>query len=182
MSDVRICHEIRSLMADWLDGELSATLNARVDEHLAGCADCHAAFSTMRALGDDLSMLGRAADRIAETAAIGAGRSGQWRRPWVRAAAIVLMVASGIYFAGTRLPRPHADSLVARTTGHRIDARAAFNETTVVPEGECRAEGRTAVAIATDNPRVRIVWLYENTNETDGSTPSSGGVKPRPQS
>ncbi len=183
MSDARTCNEVRSLMADWLDGELSATLKVRVDGHLAECTDCRAAFSRMQALGGELSMLGGAADRIAENAVTFTGRSTYWRRSWVRAAAIVVLVVAGIYFAGTRLPVHHPEILVERKTpGDRIDVRPAPNETVIVPEAECRAEGRTAVAIASANPRVRIVWLYEDSGIPVGSTESSGGPKPRPQS
>lgn len=180
MIDARSCNEIRSLMADWLDSELSPALRSRVDEHLAACDSCRTAFDQMRAMGGDLTSLGLAGDRIAESAAHYGRSIPTWRRAWVRAAAIAIIVAGGIYVASTRHGERGSDAVVERmaenaNNGPDRDAVA------VMPGGTCQVSGHTAVAMATSNPRVRIVWLYEDTSVSDGSTNSSGGVQPRPR-
>lgn len=183
MNDPRTCNEIRSLVADWLDGELSATLRARVDGHLSGCDECHTAFSRMQSLGDDLSNLGGAADRMAEIAATVIRQPRYWQRPWIRAAAIVLLVAGGAYFGLTRLTLQGPEAVVERTPlpPHDIHGTPSSSESPL-HDNDCHVSGHTSVAVASINPRVRIVWLYENAGGGEGSTPSRGGVKPRPQS
>lgn len=165
-------------MADWLDGELSAVLKSRVDEHLAVCDSCRAAFDQMKGMGGDLALLGRAADRMAEGAMQRARPSPVWRQAWVRAAAVVILLAGGIYLASVRRGGPGRENFVDRTP---LDRGGNGNEVALVPEGECRVEGHTAVAMASANPRVRIVWLYEDAGIGEGSTPSGGGAKPQPR-
>ena len=48
------CTWSRDRLARYLDGELSAQERARLDEHLAACADCRAALEALRA-GDELA-------------------------------------------------------------------------------------------------------------------------------
>ena len=179
MIDPRSCNEIRSLMADWLDGELSAAMRLRVDAHLAACDSCRAAFDQMQALGGDLALLGAAADRMAEGAAQRVQPTPTWSRAWVRAAAVILLVAGGVYFAVGRRGTIEPVEIVERMPiqGELLQP----DRPAIVSPGECRAPGHTAVALATSNPRVRIVWLYEDSGIGEGSTESSGGAKPRPQ-
>ncbi len=183
MIDVRSCNEIRSLMADWLDGELSAVLTTRVAEHLAACDECQAAFTRMHALGEDLSLLGSAADRIAESATLGVRRPRFWQQPWVRAAAVVILVAGGLVVVNVRRTALTPDVVVDRTSTHQKIANPAvsLDEAALVAAGDCRVSGHTAVAMASTNPRVRIVWLYEDAGAAAGSTNSGGVPKPKPQ-
>jgi hypothetical protein len=180
MIDVTSCNEIRSLMADWLDDELTPVFKIRVDEHLADCRECRDAFSMMQGLGADLVVLGRVADRIADSALSGSHRLRFWHNPWTRAAAVVLLVVGGAYFARVRLSINEETGVGERTRQGNVVPLALIEST--VHERDCRAIGRTAVAIATANPRVRIVWLYDDAGVGIGSTNSGGGPKPRPQS
>ena len=166
-------------MADWLDGELSAALKSRVDEHLAACASCRAAFDQMEALGGDLVLLGRAADRMAQSAARNVRPLRTWRRAWAQAAAVLLLIAGGTYLAIGRRDANRPVAIRQPTALH--DGQYLSDAPVVVPPGVCRVEGHTAVAMASANPRVRIVWLYEDSRIGEGSTPSDGGAKPRPQ-
>jgi predicted anti-sigma-YlaC factor YlaD len=176
------CNEIRSLMADWLDDELTPVLKTRVDEHLAGCRECRGAFSTMQGLDANLALLGSAADQIAGSAPAGVRRLRYWQRSWIRAAAVVLLIAGGSYFARIRLATIKKTGVgEPASQQYAGDVPLAMNESAVL-EGDCRAVGRTVVALATANPRVRIVWLYEDAGTGVGSTNSSGGPRPRPQS
>ncbi|HKQ50206.1 MAG TPA: zf-HC2 domain-containing protein [Phycisphaerae bacterium] len=179
MADERTCNEIRSLMADWLDGELSAALRVRVDEHLAACDSCRAAFDQMQAMGGDLALLGRAGDRMAVGATQRVQVTPTWSRAWVRAAAVTLLVAGGVYFAVARRGNVEPVAIVERTPiqGESLQP----DRPAIVSPGECSAPGRAAVALATSNPRVRIVWLFEDSDISEGSTESSGGARPRPQ-
>lgn len=183
MIDVRSCNEIRAMMADWFDEDLPSALKARVDEHLAGCDPCRTAFSQMQAMGEDLSLLGHAADRIAATSTRIARRVRFRQQPWVRAAAVVLLIVGGFYLARNRPSIRDQEAMVERTPARQVSRNSppALNESTIVPDGDCRVSGHTAVAMASANPRVRIVWLYEDAGANVGSTNSSGGPKPRPQ-
>jgi anti-sigma factor RsiW len=180
---VRTCNEIRSLMADWLDDELTPVLKTRVDEHLAGCRECREAYATMEAMEENLSLLGAAANRIADRATPVVRRRSSWQMTWTRAAAIVLIFVGGWFIARTRYsPRDQWTSADRTPAKQRSDAPASTNTSNAALESDCRAIGHTAVAIATANPRVRIVWLYEDAGVGEGSTKSSSGPKPRPQS
>lgn len=96
----------------------------------------------------------------------------------MRAAAVAILVTGGIFVASVRRGGPGPEDFVDCTPSDRGGNR---NAVALVPERECRVEGHTAVAMASSNPQVRIVWLYKDAGIGEGSTPSGGGAKPRPQ-
>jgi anti-sigma factor RsiW len=126
------CQEVRERLSPFLDDELDPVASREVSRHLGSCPDCPAALERRRKLGESLRrdleyhhapdllrarvmQAARAATR--REAAPSRVATGSWR--WLSAAAAVLAVAGGSWWAAT-LPRLGAEGLVARevVSGH----------------------------------------------------------------
>jgi hypothetical protein len=100
------CDEMRPMIGDWLEGELSASDVERVESHLSECADCRAERDETAALLASAGELEREIapkrdlwegieSRIAETGEV--VRGPWWSQSWVGwAAAAVLVLALGV--------------------------------------------------------------------------------------
>jgi len=46
--DEAMCHELKALFSDYIDGELEAALCAQLETHLAECPNCRVMVDTVR--------------------------------------------------------------------------------------------------------------------------------------
>ncbi len=183
------CDDIRARLNDLLDNELSAGEHERIQAHLRECAACREFFARYETLQKDLSVLARAADRIAARP-VAAGTRARHRWPPIRAAAVVLLAAgigSAAYFM-----RPSADrELIVRDEPGTIHGLQLVDSEGSVPDrvpGDdafhlnlADKDDRLAVRMATENPRVHIVWLYGDP-PADESTDDEAIDEGRPRS
>lgn len=171
------CEEVMEGLDDWLDQALDARLRANVDVHLASCESCRREFARHRALADDLHVLGRIADRIVDAPA----HSGSWRARWTRIGrvAAILAIAVGAALVGwNRMNHGAAARFVEKGSiagpiepipdSHKRLARFEFEPS--------EPNRHMVVSVESDNPRVHIVWLYENTLGKPAQ-PSSRGAE-----
>jgi hypothetical protein len=120
------CDEMRPMIGDWLDGELSASQVERLESHLAECADCRAECDETAVLLASAGELEREIapprdlwegieNRIAETG--GVVRGPWWSQSWLGwAAAAVLVLALGAQMNRDRTPTSSSGSLAQSTT------------------------------------------------------------------
>ncbi len=172
------CDDIRAGLGDWLDGLADAGLRGEIDAHLGGCADCADFFEQHRRLAADLGALAGAAERMAAAAPLPA-RSGvrAWRLRWYAAAVVLLGVAVGVYRASPwreDQPQEFAEVSPGVGAGDRPEAWSGFQVT--VPAH------RLAVTLESANPRVHIVWLYDEVLPPDDSTGDGAGDSSAPPS
>jgi anti-sigma factor RsiW len=162
-------------------GDLPIGRVERVEQHLAGCADCRLLLEEMHAeltlLGDlrdasvDEAMLSRVRRRVpAETASVRPGWTG--RRPvllWAFAAALVLVAALEIPWRGRQTPMTRALRGDAAAPGaapalapspklvparHQLVRRRRHAATTQVGPP-------LLVQFVTDDPNIVIYWLVD---------------------
>ncbi len=157
------CERVMDHLDDWLDEALDARLRSAVDAHLAGCESCRREFARHRALADDLAVLGRIADRIVDAPVQRTLRRVRWTR--IGKVVAVLAIAVGAALAGWsqmnhRAPRQVADrdrNVPAGTpTSDENRAPTRFEYEPAEPSRHM------VVVVKSDNPRIHIVWLYEN--------------------
>jgi anti-sigma factor RsiW len=168
------CDDIRAGLDDWLDGPADAGLRREINAHLGECADCASFFEQHRRLAADLGALAGAAERMAEAAPRPA-RSGRqpWRLRWYAAAVVLLGVAIGVYRAAPwreDQPLRLAEVSPGVGTGDRPEASSGFQVTF--------PDHRLAVVLESANPRVHIVWLYDETLPPDDSTGAGNSSAP----
>ncbi len=145
------CKNIRAALDDWLDDRADAQVRAEIDTHLAKCDDCARFFKHHRELADDLLALAGAANRIADApTGIARPRRRRSRTAWGVAAAIFLLIGAGMYVARFR-----QDGIVTPPPERRMAELPAFH--VKVPEK------KLAVPIKSTNPRIHIVWFYNET-------------------
>ena len=115
------CEVCLELLEEYLDGELAATEQAQVGDHLIECADCAASFATLTAEQQLFARYDRelevppflwtrvAAHTVAENNAPKAkGWAALLARPLARVIAIVLLaIAFGVVYLVSRRPQPN---------------------------------------------------------------------------
>jgi len=179
---MRNCPSIQDRLDDWLDGLVDVEVREEIDRHLAACPCCAAIFERHRRLAENLRSLGCAGDRLADAArpqASSAPSASRWPRPshrwvgWQRplatAATVILAVTIGFYIllpSRTGAPIGSRAALEPTRTANQEDSRAAETAAaTAVPSASScyvRAEAsRMVVQMPTSNPRVHLVWLYD---------------------
>ncbi len=177
------CERIRSMLDDWLDGLLEGEAACFVKTHLADCPVCAAWFERHKAISMNLAVLGRAADQIAsspgrsakqsgdlgEAAAGGVRRLIRWRSWTAVAALMVMFVGASLYLIMPRHPagtdpdshdrtHPVATSSPKHEAGRPAPMVLADSDNTF---NVACPEGRMAVPIESNNPRIHIVWFYD---------------------
>ncbi len=173
---MRPCDDIRAACNDWLDGTADPSIEADIDAHLAACEDCAQYFGRLRTIEDNLAILGRAADRLADAAGTPTPNKRLTWRPLIAVAAVLM-------FGFVALLRHQNRGLedihqLAENTGTAdgdvgSDQGPGFHIT--VPDG------RLALPIESDNPRIHIVWLYHETlppGETAGESTGDAATQP----
>jgi hypothetical protein len=162
------CERARASLDDWLDGLLDHEAAGRLESHLAECSSCAAWFEQHRTISVNLAALGQAAERIAGKpertedggADDGLALAGRVRRlirlrSWIAVAAVlVIFVGAGLFMASSRHQTKNAPHLPER----KAQITVAENDNTF--SVTC-PEGRMVVPIASSNPRIHIVWLYD---------------------
>lgn len=172
------CERVRSMLDDWLDGLLDGESTCRVEAHLTECSACAAWFEQYRAIAADLVALGQAADRMVlwprpsakadgEAVVRGVRRLIRWRSWTAIAAVLVVFVGASLYVA---IPRHShqagGDASLERRAGgdgSRDDHVQAAPRAQSDHDGfsvTC-PEGRMAVPMESNNPRIHIVWFYD---------------------
>lgn len=158
------CETVNDHLDAWLDESLDARLRSAVDEHLAECDSCRREFARHRALADDMFVLGRIADRIVDAPAHDRRRRARWIR--VGKFAAVVTIAIGAALAGWSwairgVPRQFADNVpIAPAPAPNPEEHTALCRFEYEPPDPGR---QMVVSVKSDNPRIHIVWLYENT-------------------
>jgi len=152
------CKDIRAGLDDWLDHLADARIRAEIDAHLAECDACTRLFKRHQKINRDLTALSQAADRMADTVKSKAATSrAPWWRPLLRVAAAILIVAGAGLFVvrpwQPEAPVQIADNGDALPPDHQPPSPPAFRIT--VPDD------RMAVPVESANPRIHIVWLYQ---------------------
>jgi hypothetical protein len=180
------CVELRAWADDWLDDMLDAATQTRIEAHLGECSECNQYFAERRALAGDLLMLGRAADAlVGATAPKAAPRVIRWRSWSIAAATVLFFLTAGLYISEFRRGGP-ASGLGGGEAQPTV-------EQTALPMGAPEPgsasgrdfdmtcpEGRLLVPMASSNPRIHIVWLYDQTVLHE--TPVDGQPVPQPAS
>jgi anti-sigma factor RsiW len=167
------CQDIRAGLDDLLDDLADADLRAEIEAHLATCPACVRHFESHRRIAGDLRMLGRLADRIvaAEPAPAASPRSRPRRARWPAVAAALILIGTSAYFAlsrSSRAPRVVADAERPPTPPKASSVPGAGFRITV-------PEHVMAVPIESSNPKVHIVWLY---NEIISEPPAAENPAP----
>jgi len=183
------CEQARAMLDDWLDGLLDAESAGRLESHLAECQTCAALFERHRTISTTLAALGQAAERIALTperiedagAVDGLALAGRVRRlirsrSWIAVAAVLVMfVGAGLFMASSRdlsKNAPHSPERQAPITVAENDD--AFSVT-------C-PEGRMVVPVASSNPRIHIVWFYDQLSPAEALQESQPLPEPADES
>ena len=177
------CVEARAAVEDWLDELLDDEARTRVAAHLGKCRECSDYFSRRRALAGDLLTLGRAADALAAgNMSKTSPRLVRWRSWSVAAATVLFFLTAGLYLSEFRRAEEPASSVGTREPV----LPGAANESRQAPRvsgrdfGMTCPEGRMLVPMASSNPRIHIVWLYDQTKEP--ATPVDGETVQEPAS
>jgi predicted anti-sigma-YlaC factor YlaD len=145
------CAEVDELVEPYLDGELSDGLQASIQQHLQGCADCSSEVELAATIRRELHELpqfelsDRTVAAIRETAGVQA--HGLVRAGWLArnrsaltvlaAAAVVAIAAAGVLLVGSG-PQPKAPAEQAEVDRATAEARLAF---ALIADATRRAEG-----------------------------------------
>ncbi|MFH1417919.1 MAG: zf-HC2 domain-containing protein [Planctomycetota bacterium] len=181
------CQETRLRLDDWLDNLLDPVVRAAVDDHLAECPACYRVFDRHRMIEGDLLALGAAAERIADAGTRTPFRSRSWWRSAIGVAAVVaILVTVGFVTIGSR-GTGNRDRRIARepsagldSTGvARLHTRGA-DEPIVRPNVFAVATGdrRMAVEMESSNPRIHVVWFYDQVLPTEAPGEVEGSDAP----
>jgi hypothetical protein len=170
------CDDIRAACDDWLDGTADPSLEADIDAHLAACEDCAQYFGRLRAIEDNLALLGDAADRLADAAGTPAPKKRHAWRPLIAVAA-VLMFGFVALLRHQKQGQEGIPQLAERTgtTKHDLGSDRDPDFHMTVPDD------RLALSIESDNPRIHIVWLYQETlppGDTAGESTENAATQP----
>lgn len=162
---MRDCEFVQTHIDDWLDGGLDLTSADRFDDHIAACESCRALVEREHLISLDLESLGGAANRIAQDGQIAEHPPHRRRRVWPAAAAIVLLVSGG--YVATWLTK---DTPAERNGNGRDIVRKPVDAepiqlSIVLPDDD----SRMTVRMPSDDPQVKIIWLYETTQTRSNS-------------
>ncbi len=136
------CHEARPMLNPYLDGELDLMTAVRVEDHIAGCADCGREYRDLQELrreiaGADLEFALPAglSRRIAARLRAAAGPERWWKRPGTLAAAaaavlILMLVPARLLRNGAGEDRELLDShLRSLMASHLVDIPSSDHHT-----------------------------------------------------
>ncbi len=182
----RTCEETRLRLDDWLDDCLDPAVQAEVDEHLAECPRCFRIFDSHRMIEGDLTALGAAADKLADASAQVPLRSRSWWRTAVGVAAVVaILVTAGIVTVGSRGtgnsdPQFAKQTLTGTDSARNGQPRATGNKNSIEHSNVFAVaitgnDHRMAVEMESNNPRIHVVWFYNQVlpKETPGEVESN---------
>lgn len=193
------CANIRELLCEWLDGELSAEQREAVERHLQGCEVCREELESLRNAASAVQGLPRRAapptvlqavrSGLREADAAGAGpaaaavpaRPHYWRAGWLSAAAVVL-VAVLVYLAyAPHLPQgtvpiqppPEAPGQPAAAGAAAPDpSRGQASDEALARGREAQADAPEATA-GTGGPSAQAKAMDRARNGTFGAAPSA---------
>ena len=174
------CQEWEQRVALHVENDLPAEEARRVEEHLAGCAECRELLEDLRESQAALKENGADLVDGALLAAVRSGvlsRIGERRRsiwPWAAAVAMAAALISALLPAPRKVtPEPRAapiaqapmapasppktEPVVARARPRRHPARSRRTES--------RGSGPLVVKMLTDDPDVVIIWLVDQTGD-----------------
>lgn len=182
------CHEIQGHLDDWLDGLLEPAEQQRVAAHLQDCAACRRLFERHQAISDGLQALGQLADRMAAPPREADRPARRWQRVGRVAAAVLIVGTIGAGAAWYRLAQ-RADSLVHAPGGPRQTGTIEGEHVgpSTIPEQRealihlVKGDDRMVVRLPSKNPRVQIIWLYDQVRPTV-ENPEGMDVSTRPSS
>lgn len=170
------CDDIRAACDGWLDGTADTSLEPDIDAHLAACEDCAQNFGRLRAIEDNLAILGSAADRLADAAGTPTPKKRLTWRPLVAVAAVLMFGFVALLRQqdrGSEDIRQFAENGVTAKVDVVSDQGPGFHIT--VPDDHL------ALPIESDNPRIHIVWLYHETlppGDTAGENAGDAATQP----
>jgi hypothetical protein len=180
------CVELRACADDWLDDMLDAGTQARIEAHLGECSECNEYFAERRAMTGNLLMLGRAADAlVGATAPKAAPRVIRWRSWSIAAATVLFFLTAGLYIheLGRNGSPPGVSEPQAKHSDERLTPVAQPPQPSAAMDRDFDMtcpEGRMLVPMASSNPRIHIVWLYDQTSLPE--TPADGEPVEQPAS
>jgi hypothetical protein len=160
---MKTCEEFEGLLDQWADDEISASDRARLEAHVAGCAECRKMMSHLEEITGDCVRLAACAEQIA--AGVQARRTSIWYRGEWKAAAAILIVVTLTW--SLRPGREHARPAQERTT--IVQANVPRDVIRVADAGDIvlnHPSHELAVEFESKQPDVRIVWLYTPVPET----------------
>ncbi|HOX47160.1 MAG TPA: zf-HC2 domain-containing protein [Myxococcota bacterium] len=149
------CQRFERLGPAWAAGDLSARQRARLERHLAECADCRARVAALQAAtAETRQSLAQAPELSAEEwrrvqaalEAPAARPARVWAWAGLAAAAAALLLALGLWFLPN--PGPAADG--------GDDGRLG-----PAPAERVAAVDRFELRFATSDPKVKIVWVFD---------------------
>lgn len=167
------CESIKRQIDDYLDDRLDSAALRAFERHVAECSECQSTVINERSLIGNVSALGVLADRIAAAPVapveLPSKRLGAWRV----AAAIVVFAAIGLgaYQFGTR---KFTRSKLTDNSGNHLDMphEGVHSSTTIdLEKAYVTLEGgddRLAVQVASDDPHVHVIWLYDVASNENG--------------
>lgn len=174
------CSETRASIEEWLDDSLDGEARTRIDGHLSGCRECSELFSRHRALAADLLALGRAANALAGTVGPRAAwRLLRWRSISAVAASLLFMAAAGLYLVKVERHGAAPPSPPTVATEPSEDAGAA--ETVAGDAGDfgiASSQDQFVVRLKSNNPRIHIVWVYDQAVTSSADTSGAGSHEP----
>ncbi len=159
------CRTIQGMLDEALDSPEDGALDGRALDHLATCRECRELYGRLRQLNEGLGELARSAERISEGISV-SSVSRRWRPlAWAAAAAIALAGTwVGLYegpFVSVDMPRQLVEAEPQGQKPSEVEV-VAETETALMTIDLRDMPSRIAVPVESTNPRVHIVWLFED--------------------
>ncbi|MBX3395436.1 MAG: hypothetical protein KF841_08710 [Phycisphaerae bacterium] len=161
------CGEVRAGLDDWLDGALDEAALGKIDMHCANCPACRDWFERHHRIAGDLELLGSVADRILQKAPAAAPPRKTTPIAW-RIAALVAMAVGAVFAARAiwkaPMSQPTAIGPIETPASHPVNLASSAGPASRRGVSIDPGEGRFAVSIPSNDPTIRIVWLYDDRN------------------
>jgi len=151
--------EMRELLPDVVAGTLDATTRARVEQHIASCAECASEYETLRLVRSayastpavDVRRIVGALPKVTPTSSSGRGKPMKRWIDWRVAAALTMISVGGLSLAVAR--RWSADV----SPRDSVTAVSSVDTTAAQPPRAAPTEGRTSVGNGARQAPVRPV-------------------------
>ena len=167
------CAACREQIELRMDGMLEAALAAQLDSHLSQCTACRRYDEAQQALTGNLNAL----SRVAESLAAPQNRETSTAPRWIHAGKVAAALAFVVLCTWTFVRRPSTKPDIAPAP---VASDTTLNDPKTRPPVRLAvsvelidAETRFAIPIATENPRVHMVWLYDDALPVADASPAS---------